>query len=95
MDQVTVHIDMATLKARIQQFLKGRDGSDVSVHQIWEAAPWRRDDEQGRDRWDWVTIRLLEAALRDMIQDGNWGVREVVHNPHYRFELPREDISSN
>jgi len=95
MAHVKEHEDMTTLKSRIQQFLRRHDGIDLSVLQIWEAAPWRRDEERERDRWDWVTVPMLETVLRDMINDSNWGVREVVRNPHYRFEARPEDISTN
>jgi hypothetical protein len=94
MAQVTEHKDMTILKARIQLFLRSLDGIDLSVLQIWEAAPWCRDEERGRERWDWVTVPVLETVLRDMTKDVNWRVREVVRYPHYRFEMRSEDIST-
>ena len=95
MSHVTEHRDMATLKARIQKFLRSRDGLDLSVPQIWEAAPWHKQGEQEeRGTWDWVTVPMLEGVLRDMNNDRNWRVREVVHNPRYRFEARPEDIGT-
>jgi hypothetical protein len=65
------------------------------VPQIWEAAPWHKQGEQEeRGTWDWVTVPMLEGVLRDMNNDRNWRVREVVHNPRYRFEARPEDIGT-
>jgi hypothetical protein len=95
MTQVTDHPDMPMFKARIQQFLRRQNGLDLSVLQIWEAAPWfRQGEESGPLRWDWVSVSLLERVLRQMSKDGHWQLREVADSPRYRFEASPEDSVS-